>query len=194
MFALYCYNSCQVWLCTKKSANTFIAVVHLTIISFSNYQRLVVVFNAALSPTTAIPHYYWHISQIIITLNGELLLRKCNWILAGSYPLLSSFPFDHNYSIGGSNGVNTGWDLHSMQHSLTTAAPCKSQKILFKARALGSNLIHRRLSTSQRPILDAPSPVTWFASFLSCLPTSHGLPPPPPSFARFCDTRIFSIV
>ena len=35
-----------------------------------------------------------------------------------------------------------------MQHSLTTATPFKSQKILFKARALGSNLIHRRLSTS----------------------------------------------
>ena len=193
MFALYCYNSCQVWLCTKKSANTFIAVVHLTIISFSNYQRLVVVFTAALSPTTAIPHYYWHISQIIITLNGELLLRKCNWILAGSYPLLS-FPFDHNYSIGGSNGVNTGWDLHSMQHSLTTATPCKSQKILFKARALGSNLIHRRLSTSQRPILDAPSPVT-SVCFIS-LVSSHSLwaSPPPPSFARFCDTRISSIV
>ena len=38
-----------------------------------------------------------------------------------------------------------------MQHSLTTATPFKSQKILFKARALGSNLIHRRLSTSQLP-------------------------------------------
>ena len=38
----------------KKSANTFIAVVHLTIIFFSNYQRLVVVFTAALSPTIAI--------------------------------------------------------------------------------------------------------------------------------------------
>ena len=193
MFALYCYNSCQVWLCTKKSANTFIAVVHLTIISFSNYQRIVVVFTAALSPTTAISHYYWHISQIIITLNGELLLRKCNWILAGSYPLLSSFPFDHNYSIGGSNGVNTGWDLHSMQHSLTTATPCKSQKILFKARALGSNLIHmQEIEYISASNIRPPSPVTWFASFLSCPPTPYGLPPP--SFARFCDTRISSIV
>ena len=38
----------------KKSANTFIAVVHPTINFFSNYQHLVVVFTAALSPTTAI--------------------------------------------------------------------------------------------------------------------------------------------
>ena len=45
-----------------------------------------------------------------------------------------------------------------MQHSLTTATPFKSQKILFKPRALGSNLIHRRLSTSQLPILDPPPP------------------------------------
>ena len=64
-----------------------------------------------------------------------------------------------------------------MQHSLTTATPFKSQKILFKARALGSNLIHRRLSTSQLPILDPPSPVTLFTSFLSCPPTPCGLPP-----------------
>ena len=77
-----------------------------------------------------------------------------------------------------------------MQHSLTTATPFKSQKILFKARALGSNLIHRRLSTSQLPILDPPSPVTWFTSFFSCPTTPYGLPPP--SFARFCDTRISS--
>ena len=76
-----------------------------------------------------------------------------------------------------------------MQHSLTTATLFKSQKILFKARALGSNLIHRRLSTSQLPILDPPSPVTWFTSFLSCPPTPYGFPP---SFARFCDTRISS--
>ena len=77
-----------------------------------------------------------------------------------------------------------------MQHWLTTATPFKSQKILFKARALGSNLIHRRLSTSQLPILDPPSPVTWFTSFLSCPPTPYGLPLP--SFARFCDIRISS--
>ena len=76
-----------------------------------------------------------------------------------------------------------------MQHLLTTATPFTSQKILFKARALGSKLIHRRLSTSQLPILDPPSPVTWFTSFISCPPAPYGLPP---SFARFCDTRISS--
>ena len=38
----------------KKNANTFIAVVHLTINFFSNYQHLVVVFTAALSPSIAI--------------------------------------------------------------------------------------------------------------------------------------------
>ena len=47
-------NSWQVWLCAKKSANTFIAVVHLTINFFSNYRHLVVVFPAALSPTITI--------------------------------------------------------------------------------------------------------------------------------------------
>ena len=77
-----------------------------------------------------------------------------------------------------------------MQHSLTTATPFKSQKILFKARAPGSNLIHRRLRTSQLPILDPTSPVTWFTSFLSCPPTPSWAPPL--SFARFCDTRISS--
>ena len=87
-------------------------------------------------------------------------------------------PFDHNYK-----WRRVKWGEHGgmgpMQHSLTTATPFKSQKILFKARALGSNLIHRRLSTSQLPILDPPTPVTWFTSFVSCPPTPYGLPPPP---------------
>ena len=138
-------------------------------------------------------HYYWHISQIIITFKGELLLSKCNCILVSSYPLSPPFPFDHNYTCR-----RVKWGEHGMgpmQHSLTTATPFKSQKILFKARALGSNLIHGRLSTSQLPILDPPSPVIWFTSFLSCPPTPYGLTPsPPPSFARFCDTRICSIL
>ena len=60
-----------------------------------------------------------------------------------------------------------------LQHSLTTAPPFKCQKILFKARAPGWNLIHRRLSRSQLPILDPPSPVTWFTS-------PFPRPPPPP--------------
>ena len=169
-------NSCQVWLCTKKSANTFIAVVHLTINFFSNYQHLVVVFTAALSPSIAIhSHFYWYISQIIITLKGELLLSKCNCILTGSYPPLPPFPFDHNYTCR-----RVKWGAHGigpMQHLLTRATPFKSQKILFIARALGSNSIHRGLSTSQLPILDPPSPVTWFLLFLSCPPTPYGLPP-----------------
>ena len=129
-------------------------------------------------------------SRGIITFNGELLLSKCNCILVISYPLSPPFPFDHNYTCR-----RVKWGEHGMgpmQHWLTTATPFKSQKILFKARALGSNLIHRRLSTSQLPILDPPSPVTWFTSFLSCPPTTYGLPPP--SFARFCDTRISIII
>ena len=80
------------------------------------------------------------------------------------------------------------------QHSLTTATPFISQRIIFKARALGSNLIDRRLSTSQLPILSnirstLPRNMIYFISLLS----SHPLwasPPPLPSFARFCDTRI----
>ena len=100
-------NSCQMLLCIKKSANTFIAVVHLTIMFFSNYLHLVVVFTAAYLLALLSTHCYWHISQIIITLKGELLLSKCNCILAGSYPLSLPFPFDHN-------GVNMGgWDLCS---------------------------------------------------------------------------------
>ena len=110
---------------------------------FSNYQHLVVVFTAALSPSTATTHYCWHISQIVITctLKGELLLSKCNCILAGSYPVSPPFPFNHNYSCR-----RVKWGEHRkgpMQQSLTTATPFKSQKIIFKARALGSNLIHR---------------------------------------------------
>ena len=72
---------------------------------------------------------------------------------------MTPFPFDHNYTCR-----RVKWGEHGgvghMQHSLTTATPFKSQKILLKARALGSNLIHRRLSTAQLPILDSPSPVT----------------------------------
>ena len=125
-------------------------------------------------------HFYWHISQIIIALKGEFLLSKCNCILVGSYPLSPLFPFDHNYTCR-----RVKWGEHGgmwpMQHLLTTATPFKSQKILFKARALaralGSNLIDRTLSTSQLPILHPPSTVTWFTSFLSCPTTSYGLPP-----------------
>ena len=72
------------------------------------------------------------------------------------------------------------WDRTLMQHSLpasfraTTATTFKSQKILFKARALGLNLIHRRLSTSHLPILDPPSAVTLFTPSLSHPPTPCG--------------------
>ena len=132
-------------------------------------------------------HYYWHISKIIIALKGELLLSKCSCILAGSYPLSHPFPFDDNYTC---KRFKSGEHrMGPMQRSLTTEALFKSQKILFKASALSSNLIQGRLSTSQLPILDPPSPVTWLTSFLSCPPTPYGLPP---SFARFCDTRISS--
>ena len=97
--------------------------------------------------------------------------------LAGSYPLSPPFPFDHNYTCR-----RVKWGEHGgmrpLQHSLTTAPPFKSQKILFKARAPGSNLIHRRLSTSQLPILDLHSPVTWFTSLLSRPPTPYALPSP----------------
>ena len=143
-----------------KSANTFIAVVHVTIIFFSNYQHLVVVFTAALSPSIAIHSLLLtHFTNNCITLKFELLLSKCNCILAGSYPLSPPFPFDHNYTCRRVKWGEHGW-MGPLQHSLTTATPFKSQKILFKARALGSNLINRTLSTSQLPILHPPSPVT----------------------------------
>ena len=72
------------------------------------------------------------------------------------------------------------WVEHGMgpmQHLLTTTTPFNSQKFLFKARALGSNLIHRGLSTSQLLILDLSSPVAWLTSFLCCPTTPYGLPP-----------------
>ena len=162
---------------------------------FSNYQHLVVVFTVALSPSMALPstHYYWHISQIIITLKDELLLSKCNCVLTGSYPLSPPFPFDHNYTCR-----RVKWSEHGgmgpMQHSLTTAIPFQSQKTLFKARALGSNLIHRRLRTYQLPILDPPSPVTWFALFVSCPSTSYGLPPPPTRTSRCSAIHVFLVI
>ena len=65
-------NSCQVWLCFIKSANTFIAVIHLTINFFSNYQHLVVVFTAALSPSIAI-----HSLLLTHFTNKYLLFVKC---------------------------------------------------------------------------------------------------------------------
>ena len=43
--------------------------------------------------------------------------------------------------VGGPNGVNMGPMQHWLLHSLTKATPFKSQKILFKTRALGSNLL-----------------------------------------------------
>ena len=50
--------SSQEILCTKTSENTLIAVVHLTINIFSsNYQRLHVVFTAAISPIIPSTHY-----------------------------------------------------------------------------------------------------------------------------------------
>ena len=83
------------------------------------------------------------------------------------------FPVDpnHNYTCR-----RVKWGDHGMgpmQHWLTTATPFKSQKILFKARALGSNLIHRRLkyisASNIRPAL--PSYMIYFIS----LPSSHPL-------------------
>ena len=175
------HNSCQVWLLKyQKKVKHFYSCSSPNNNFFSNYQHLVVVFTVALSPSMALPstHYYWHISQIIITLKDELLLSKCNCVSTGSYPLSPPFPFDHNYTCR-----RVKWGEHGgmgpMQHSLTTAIPFQSQKTLFKARALGSNLIHRRLRTYQLPVLDPPSPVTWFALFVSCPSTSYGIPPPP---------------
>ena len=131
------------------------------------------VFTSAFSTTIAIhslPLTHFTNNYYI---KGELLLSKCNCILVVSYPLSPPFPFDHNYT-----WRRVKWGEHGMgpmQHWLTTATPFKSQKILFKSRLLGSNLIHRRLSTSQLPIWDPPSPVTWFTSFFSpVLPASRG--------------------
>ena len=55
-----------------------------------------------------------------------------------------------------------------MQQSLTTATPFKSQKILFKARALGSNLIHRTQLFEGRIALDLGLKLTLIS--FSCAP------------------------
>ena len=79
-----------------------------------------------------------------------------------------------------------------MQYSLTTATLFKSQKILFNARALSSNLIHRMLSTSQLPIFKTcPPQLHDLLHFSPVLPPLMGSPPP--SFARFCDTHLFLV-
>ena len=156
------------WLCTQKSANTFIAVVHLTINFFSNYQHLVVFFFTAALLST---HYYWHISQWIIAFKGELLLSKCNYILVSSYPLSPPFPFDHNCTCR-----RDKWGGHRMglmQHWLTTATPFKSQKILFKARALGSIL--KYISASN--IWPALPSYMILLHFSPVLPPLMGFPP-----------------
>ena len=58
----------------QKSANSVIAVVRLTINFFSNYQDLVLVFTAALSPRIAIHSLL--LTKIVIALKGELLLSN----------------------------------------------------------------------------------------------------------------------
>ena len=113
-----------------------------------------------------------------------------------TYALLvgdTGFPFDHNYTCRrvkwGENGMGP------VQHSLTTATPFKSQKMVFKAKALGSNLIHRRLSTSQLPILDPPSPVRAVHDLLHVspvLPPLMGSPHPlPPRVSRGSAIHVF---
>ena len=62
-----------------------------------------------------------------------------------------------------------------MQHWLTTATPFKSQKILFKARALGSNLKYISASNS-RPALASYMILLHFSPVL---PPLMGSPPPP---------------
>ena len=67
-----------------------------------------------------------------------------------------------------------------MQYSLTTATLFKSQKILFNARALSSNLIHRMLSTSQLPIFKTcPPQLHDLLHFSPVLQPLMGSPPPP---------------
>ena len=93
--------SCQEWLSTKKSENTLIAVVHLTInIISSNYQHLLVVFTAAISPIIPSTHYCWHTSQIIIYNYTFVVLEMAwvSWILACSCSLSHLFSFYNNYT------------------------------------------------------------------------------------------------
>ena len=97
-------NSCQVWLCTKTSANTLITVVYLTInISFVQLPAFTCysVFTAALFPTISSTYNYWHTSQVIITLNikdGLAFIKQMQLHTACSYPLSHPSPFDYNYT------------------------------------------------------------------------------------------------
>ena len=67
-------------------------------------------------------------------------------MFAAYSPVVSHYHTHFSFTIithvGGSNGVDMGWDLWNIGYpSLTTATPLKSQKILFNKRALGWNLL-----------------------------------------------------
>ena len=74
-----------------------------------------------------------------------LKIRCVCCIFASSYSLSHPFSFTIITRVGGSNGVDMGWDLWNIGYpSLATPTPLKSQKILFNKRALGWNLLPPR--------------------------------------------------
>ena len=83
--------------------------------------------------------------------------------------------------------------------SLTTATTFKSQKILFKARALGSNLlqpkgdyVHLTSQYYSASIETRPPQLHSLLCFSAVLSPLTFYGPPPPSYERFCDIRISS--
>ena len=79
-----------------------------------------------------------HTRTFKLTLYTLIIRYGMGYLLLSSYPLSRPLPFDY---VEGSNGVNMGPVQLWLPHSLATATPFKSQKILFKDSALSSNLL-----------------------------------------------------
>ena len=177
------------WLCTETSANNFIAVVHLTIYFFLQLQAFncfhCSIFSYYFIHSLLLRHFENNYYTYYYRLHGLAFIKQTQLHITLQLSTTTHFLLTIITHVGIPNGVNTG----PMQHwlpFLTTATPFKSQKILFKARAPGSNLpapTKRRLSTSHLPIKgqcwNLSFPLTQFSPFLSRPPILDILCPSP---------------
>ena len=108
-------NSCQVWLCTKKRANTFVVVHLLNNKFFLQSPAFSCCFHSSIisshchSRTILLTHftnnyYIWGWAFII----KQMQLHISQQLSTTGHPHFLLTIITH---VGGSNGVNTGWDL-----------------------------------------------------------------------------------